>query len=412
VNNTIAGGGVIHLTSFDNQSKGLVDANQSEGNSLQIIASTFSNEGVLRAESRSELNLGRDGSNATLKNSGTINLESEGDLAVAGAYTITGTGHIGLAGTFADITSDGIAAATLTNESTINAPFSGQIGDQGIFGVNDLTFHNYGSVHASGSGVTLTLNTGGNLIDDGGGMLVAVSGATLAIDSNVDTGELSFTIPPAPGGTIKAGVGGTVVLNAAVARGTPILGSVSGQVVIAGGTFDMLAGASVTVPIEFTAGGKLNISGTSTAVSVSGSNGAITAASGDTVSLTSGTADVISGSGFTVSAGSGVAFTVKGTGDVVKVGLNDAITDKGASTEFQIASNVGAFKISDFGSDPTGLVDLVGGVGGYTSGSQAYDALTSDGSGGSLLSLAATSDGSIDFLGVAPSALHATNFTT
>jgi hypothetical protein len=147
-------------------------------------------------------------------------------------------------------------------------------------------------------------------------------------------------------------------------------------------------------------------------VSASGSNGTILAVSSDTISLTGGTADVISGSAFTVNAGSGVAFTVKGTGDTINVGLNDAITDKGASTEFKIGSNVGALKISDFGSDPTGLVDLIGGVGGYTTAGQAYAALTSDGSGGSLLSLAATSDGSIDFLGVAPSALHATNFTT
>ena len=188
--------------------------------------------------------------------------------------------------------------------------------------------------------------------------------------------------------------------------------SVPGQVVIAGGTFMMQAGSSVSVPIEFTAGGTLKIVATSATVSVSGSNGAITAVSGDTISLTSGTGDVISGTGFTVNAGSGTAFTVHGTGDVINVGLNDAITDGGASTEFKIASNVGALKISHFGSDPTGLVDLIGGVGGYTTAGQAYAALTSDGSGGSLLSLAATSDGSIDFLGVVPSVLKVTNFTT
>jgi hypothetical protein len=38
----------------------------------------------------------------------------------------------------------------------------------------------------------------------------------------------------------------------------------------------------------------------------------------------------------------------------------------------------------------------------------AFHALTSDGSGGSLLSLG--TDGSIDLLGVAPSALKVTNF--
>ena len=65
--------------------------------------------------------------------------------------------------------------------------------------------------------------------------------------------------------------------------------------------------------------------------------------------------------------------------------------------------------ISGFGSDLTyGVIDLLNGVGGYTTPGQAFAALTPDGSGGSKLSLG--SDGSIDILNVAPTALHAGNF--
>jgi hypothetical protein len=54
------------------------------------------------------------------------------------------------------------------------------------------------------------------------------------------------------------------------------------------------------------------------------------------------------------------------------------------------------------------LIDLIGGLGGYTSAAAAAAALTPDGHGGALLSLGAT--GSIDFTGVSPSQLHASNF--
>ena len=143
-------------------------------------------------------------------------------------------------------------------------------------------------------------------------------------------------------------------------------------------------------------------------LTVTGSNDAITATKGDGITVNSGTGDTITGSGFTVYGGSGAGFTIVGTGDVVYAGLNDAITDSGSSTKFKINSNVGNLVISGFGTDPTGIIDLLNGAGGYTKASQAFAALTSDGHGGSKLSLG--TDGSIDFVNVAPSSLHASNF--
>ena len=79
VNNTITGGGLIDLGSFDNQASGVVEASQTGGFLLQIIASTFTNEGTLAAQSGSALDLGQDGDTGSLTNTGPIDLASNGD---------------------------------------------------------------------------------------------------------------------------------------------------------------------------------------------------------------------------------------------------------------------------------------------------------------------------------------------
>jgi hypothetical protein len=71
---------------------------------------------------------------------------------------------------------------------------------------------------------------------------------------------------------------GTVTLSATIVGGgtTPSYGYESGQIVIDGGTFEMLAGSSVNVSIEFTsAGGEADLLDATSALNVSGSNGTI-----------------------------------------------------------------------------------------------------------------------------------------
>jgi hypothetical protein len=76
---------------------------------------------------------------------------------------------------------------------------------------------------------------------------------------------------------------------------------------------------------------------------------------------------------------------------------------------FKIGSNVGALKISGFGSElALGVIDLLNGVGGYATASAAFAALKSDGSGGSLLSLGI--NGSIDLKGHPPASLDVDDF--
>ncbi len=119
-------------------------------------------------------------------------------------------------------------------------PFgSGQIGDQGVESSNDLTLVNAGQIGASGSGVTLTLNTGTKVINDGGGLLEGADDAILIIDSNVHTGQSGAS---SPGGTVEAYDDGIVELSGIISNGVAAP-SASGQVVIDGGTFEMLGGS-------------------------------------------------------------------------------------------------------------------------------------------------------------------------
>jgi hypothetical protein len=310
---TNTGGGIIQaentatvalVSNVINQSAIEAGSSESEGG-----ASSSSSSGA----STGTVDLGQDGGTGsmTMTDTGLIAIYGDSDLAISGNYTLAGSGTTYFKGAGAEITSDGKGPATLTNTSasTIEALASGQIGDEGILGVNDLTFVNAGTTYANGSGVTLTLNTGSHTINDRGGKLEAENGATLAIDSNVDTGVASGT-----GGIIDAGSDSTVILSAEVADGLPGA-SVPGEVFIAaGGTFEMLAGSSVSVPIVFagspTSLAALQLLGVAT-VSVSGSNGLIEAeVSGDTIRLTSGTGDTMKGAGFTVIADSGTGFTI------------------------------------------------------------------------------------------------------
>ena len=106
---------------------------------------------------------------------------------------------------------------------------------------------------------------------------------------------------------------------------------------------------------------------------------------------------------------SGVGLKIVGTADIVYAGLNDTLADGGSGSLFKIAGSMGALNVSGFGADTaSGVFDLLGGEGAYTTAGAAYAALTSDGHGGSLLSFG--TNGSLDIAGVAKSSLSAADF--
>ena len=109
----------------------------------------------------------------------------------------------------------------------------------------------------------------------------------------------------------------------------------------------------------------------------------------------------------TVHAGNADTISIlSGNYNQVVLGQNDVISDTGFVSTFQAGGNVGATTIKNFSADPGGIVELLNGVGGYATAQDAYSHLTSDGDGGSMLSLGA--NGSIDFAG--DTSLSAANF--
>ncbi len=152
---------------------------------------------------------------------------------------------------------------------------------------------------------------------------------------------------------------------------------------------DMLTGAHFSVTVATASNVELSTLGVSAtlvdnvALAVARSDNSIHAAGSDTISILSGAAS-----------------------NQVLLGQNDVITDGGWNSTFQAAGNVGATTIKNFGADPTGIVDLLNGVGQYATAQDAYNALTSDGVGGLTLALGA--NGSIDFAGTTN--LTAANF--
>ncbi len=329
VDNTISGGGSIAVASLDNQAHGTVIASQSGGLWLRIITPTFTNEGQVDVASNATLNLGSAGVARTLGNSGFVNVGWDGAsaapgarLAISGNFTLSGTGFLAMRGAGAAVVSDGAAAATFINNSNLSIQASGQIGDVGVYnGVNDLTFINRGLLVAGGGlSVIATLNTGANVIDDGGGLLEAAGGATLNIKSNVTTGQYYANggVAP-PGGTVEAISGGKINLSAAIsagpaagpgftlAPGNVVVqyagnltiqsgGSVSTPLSIYGpaaqfgaGAVTVQSGGKLTGPVTFASlGAKLNLTDVATAVNATGKGGV--------VSLTNAKANLSGGS--------------------------------------------------------------------------------------------------------------------
>ena len=85
------------------------------------------------------------------------------------------------------------------------------------------------------------------------------------------------------------------------------------------------------------------------------------------------------------------------------------IIDNSIGLKIDVGSNNASVIIKNFAADSTGVVDLLYGVGGFTTAAAAQAALVSDGHGGALLSLG-SGNGFVDFAGMAPAAVAATHF--
>ena len=224
-------------------------------------------------------------------------------------------------------------------------------------------------------------------------------------------GDLTYSAPNSSGtdtfiytvtdqlGDESAGEVKVTVSNPAVVSGGTIMNVTANYANVSTGSGDVvvnLSGKDVTVT-----GGN----GNDTVNILSGSN---------TVTLGTGTDSIVEaasskGSNTFILNGSHTSLLLYGANDVAFVhGGTDTITDNSKGLEVKIGSQGGVVTLKNFLADKHGVVDLVGGVGGYHTAKAVVAALQSDGQGGTMLSLGASSH--IDFANTAMASLTASHF--
>ena len=301
------------------------------------------------------------------------------------------------------------------------------VGANSIFGVVGSN-----NAIAATSGDTVWLNSGsGNTVTGGGFNVNAANGITATIGGNGTNGaddyvagsDLTLTVQAdsradaaGTGNSVTAGVNSTIGVdgsNNTISAGsgdTVWLNSGNGNTVTGSG-LNVNAANGITATIggngangadDFVAGSDMTLTVQSASrVDVGGSSNSITAGGNSIVG--------VAGNNNTISAGSGdTVWLNSGASNVVTAGVNNLINDFASASQINVSGNVGNLFVENFGADTSGVIELLSGAGGYASASAAANALTTDGHGGSLLSLG--TNGSIDFAGVAANSLSAANF--
>ncbi|SNB82083.1 Ca2+-binding protein, RTX toxin-related, partial [Rhodoblastus acidophilus] len=354
-------------------------------------------------------------------------------------------------------TSTAVVTITVSNPVTIiSGPQYGGGTIQGTGGVETINAYGYGNIiYANGGSGAINAGLGNAMVYAGSGNL------TINLAGYYDTvkggdGD-DIVIGSAGNATVTLGNGantiktggyynvvvlgdGADVVNLGLGNGRLTLGNGDdkitiagyGNIVVAGNGSDVLQGGDGNSTLTFGQGnnaistqGYGNIikvgDGANTIVAGSG-NETVNAGNGDNTITLSGYNNVVTvGSGRNivkggaggdkVTVGGGTAtLTFNGWSDhaILNSGVGATIYDNGYGLEVDIGSSAGATTIYGFDHDYYGVIDLLNNAGGFTSASAAVAALTSDGHGGSLLSLG--TNGSIDLVNVAPKQLTTANF--
>ncbi len=345
-------------------------------------------------------------SNLTVSGSNLAIIASTGDVI----SLVSGTGDTVTGTAFTVNASSGTGVTVGGN--TVSGNFDAVDGSNAVVGVlansraeltgssDTVTMASGGASHlvVYGSNDTISAATGDVIYVEDANSNLTVSGSNLAIIAS--TGDV-ISLVSGTGDTVT-GTGFTVDASS----GTGV--TVGGNTV--SGNFDAVDGSNADVGVL--ANSRAELTGSSDTVTMAsggashlvvyGSNDTISGATGDVIYVELGGDD-------TVTAGSDDTVNLIGTADIVYAGLSDSITDGGTSSVFKITGSVAGLTVSGFGADTaSGVFDLLGGEGGYTTAGAAYAALTSDGHGGSLLSFGTA--GSLDIVGVGKTSLSAANF--
>ena len=237
-------------------------------------------------------------------------------------------------------------------------------------------------IYANGGNDTINAGQGNATVYDGSGnVTVSLNGYNNVVSGGNGTD------------TVTGGLGDTTV-TLGNGNDTVTVGGYNNSITVGNGNDTIVTDEGNTTLVGGSGNDVVTLAGYQDSVSFTGGSDTITGGAGsDTYNLTGGNASVV----------------LNGYSDMVFLhSTNATIMDAGQGAVIEIAGG-GTDVIQGAGSDSSLLVDLTGGLGGYTSAASVIAALTPDGNGGALLSFGA-SHGSLDFAGVAPSMLHASNF--
>ena len=278
---------------------------------------------------------------------------------------------------------------------------------------------------ATGNPVTITAPSRGTLAASHGRV-------TYTSTKNPSLDQFSYELTDkhgvsSPVQTAIIGAGGTYAITGAASGYTSVVtGTGPSTITLSGSNNAVRFGHNKNTVTDATAtGGNNTVIGSTgpTVVSLIGSGG------GNTVALGSGTDTVtVDGWGNSITLGRGRDMVNGGTGDIIeftgstKLTLSGqyetvfigpgggTVSDHGTGTVIGVGPTAtGLESIFHFSADTaTGVLDLLGGVGGIATPQAAYAALTTDGKGGSVLPLGGGL--SIDISGVTPAMLSAANF--
>jgi Ca2+-binding RTX toxin-like protein len=369
--------------------------------------------------------------------------------------TITGDAATGALGTIAlvngDLTYTASAAAfqnlaaNASETDSFSYTISDQLGDVATGSVGVTVDNPVTSVSGSPYG-------GGTIQGVSGEEVINASGYSNVIDANggsgvINAGQGSTTVNAGSGNltvnlngytdTVSGGDGADTISgsqgNATIALGngddSVTTGGYNNMITLGNGDDAVNAGQGNETLTLGNGNNNVTASGYNNVITVGNGNNVIAAGAGNET-ITAGAGDnVISAQGYnniftldggsdTVSAGDGndsvtanggaVTLTFNSWNDyaVLLGGARATIYDQGGGLSVEVASPASTISVSGF--DPQIWVDLLNPNVGYDSTGGIVNALTSDGHGGTLLALGTT--GSIDFMNMSPSQLHASNF--
>jgi hypothetical protein len=245
-------------------------------------------------------------------------------------------------------------------------------------------------INAFGFNNTIYGNGGFDTINAGAGQAsVFVDGGNVTVNLNGDENAVTG----GDGNDTVSGSQGTTTISLGNGSDTINLAGYANKITVGNGNDPITAGGGNDTVTGGSGNDTVTLGGTDNVVTLAGGNDTITNGLGDdTFNLTGGTSSL----------------ALYGSHNMLFLSDTNATVDDQSSGLTVTIAGGGNDVISGALSDPSLVIDLTGGIGGYQTASAAFNALVSDGHGGALLSFGG--NGSLDFVNAGPASLHASVF--